>query len=714
MADAIDTDLAHLHLALRLRQLNRRLGAAVRRQALLTARLARPDIVSLCVTDEQVQALLGDADALFAPDGASAAEQSETPAPDQAREITLRAAAAAAGSELPLDALARLHQLSRFEQDALLLCAAPEIDRCYERIYGYVLDDLNRRNPCVELLCMLGGATLRERLALRRALGPYGALRRTGMLRLGGEAVNELRQELRLGAGMLACLCGSAPATAFVDADAIDCGDLADAGAVDARLTALGQALRDGRIGLVGIWGPLRAGHAEAVQQVARGAGMPLRCFTPRADGMDAIRAALDTAAALGALLWLQVDAVASDAHGALAERLAAMLAHATTPVLLTASTPWRPAPLLAARAYAELSIAVPDFDARRALWQQALPGAATQLLDDLAGRYRVGATEVRAAALTARGAAHLAAGGDAVNASASAVAQHIDAACAAVLRPASQRYATVIEARRGPDDLILPPALHAQVLEVVAFFRAWPKVAERWGFGRLMTGRGGVKALFSGDSGTGKTLAAEVVAGALGMPLLKIDLSQTVSKWIGETEKNLEAVFAEAEGSHGVLFFDEADALFGKRGEVQHGVDRYANMEVSYLLQRIEDYAGLVILASNLKDNIDSAFMRRFQVVIQFPRPQPAERRRIWQIAFPGEPLADDIDFDVLARLDMTGAAITASARTAALMAVADGRDKVRRDDVLRAIARQYQIEARVLNPAELGIYRGELKAVS
>jgi SpoVK/Ycf46/Vps4 family AAA+-type ATPase len=226
--------------------------------------------------------------------------------------------------------------------------------------------------------------------------------------------------------------------------------------------------------------------------------------------------------------------------------------------------------------------------------------------------------------------------------------------------------------------------------------------------------GRGGIKALFAGDSGTGKTLAAEVVAGELGMPLLKIDLAQVVSKWVGETEKNLEAVFSEAEDSHGVLFFDEADALFGKRGEVQHGIDRYANLEVSYLLQRIEDYAGLVILASNLKDNIDGAFTRRFQVIIKFPRPLAAERRRIWEVAFPRHAaLEDGVDFDVLARLDLTGAGIAGIARTAALLAAAQDCAVIGKAHIVTAIVRQYQLEARVLSAADLGPYASLMQAI-
>ena len=182
-----------------------------------------------------------------------------------------------------------------------------------------------------------------------------------------------------------------------------------------------------------------------------------------------------------------------------------------------------------------------------------------------------------------------------------------------------------MIKPKRGPDDLILPKALHRQVFEVAQFHRHGRASPKAGGSGRLITGEGGIKALFTGDSGTGKTLAAEVIAGQLRMTLLKIDLSRIVSKWVGETEKHLEQAFREGEDSHAILFFDEADALFGKRGEVRHGVDRYANMEVSYLLQRIESYGGLVILASNLRENIDQAFTRRFQIVLNFPRPEPA-----------------------------------------------------------------------------------------
>jgi SpoVK/Ycf46/Vps4 family AAA+-type ATPase len=177
------------------------------------------------------------------------------------------------------------------------------------------------------------------------------------------------------------------------------------------------------------------------------------------------------------------------------------------------------------------------------------------------------------------------------------------------------------------------------------------------------------------------------------------------VSKWVGETEKNLDTAFTEAEASNAVLFFDEADALFGKRGQVEHGTDRWANLEVGYLLQRLETFDGLVILASNLRENIDPAFTRRFSIVVHFPRPGREARQRLWRHAFPPEsPLNDDVDLEALADIDLTGAGIVTSARTAALLAAENGAQAITMAHVVRGISRQYQREARVLRPSDLG----------
>jgi hypothetical protein len=274
-----------------------------------------------------------------------------------------------------------------------------------------------------------------------------------------------------------------------------------------------------------------------------------------------------------------------------------------------------------------------------------------------------------------------------------------LDEACRLVAAPRSGPSVIVQEPRRTLGDLILPADLHERISEIGALVAHAGQVDMDWGFGRLLGGEGSIKALFTGDPGTGKTLAAEVIAESAGLQLLRVDLSQVVSKWVGETERNLEEIFDHAEQSHAALFFDEADALFGKRGEVRHGTDRYANLEVSYLLQRLESFAGrLVILASNLRDEIDQAFTRRFQVALHFPRPAYAERIRLWEHAFAEAPLEEGLEFERFADLDLTGGSIAVAARMAALLAAAEGSPSIGCHHIALGIERQFRMEARLM----------------
>jgi len=385
------------------------------------------------------------------------------------------------------------------------------------------------------------------------------------------------------------------------------------------------------------------------------------------------------------------------------------LLAHSPVPLILTGDEPWRPLALLRNGGYAEFELGASDPPSREKLWSETFPEIGTREVAELASRFSLSESDVQSVSAIARTRARLHGNGQP-----EPVHSHLAAACAIVTRRSGSRFATVLQPRRGPEDLILHEQLHRQVVEVATFFQLRNRVDDEWGFGHLINGSG-MKALFTGDPGTGKTLAAEVIAGILGLPLYRVDLARIASKWVGETEKNLEAAFREAEESHAVLFFDEAEALFGKRGEVQHGTDRYANLEVSYLLQRLESSRGLVILASNVKDQIDPAFVRRFQVAIHFPKPSLEERLRIWKLAFPpNAPLDVGIDFDTLAQLDMTGAAIVGTARTAALLAADSGESHITMAHVVRSTARQFRREARVLTPVELGQYGPLLQGAS
>jgi SpoVK/Ycf46/Vps4 family AAA+-type ATPase len=231
------------------------------------------------------------------------------------------------------------------------------------------------------------------------------------------------------------------------------------------------------------------------------------------------------------------------------------------------------------------------------------------------------------------------------------------------------------------------------QLREICNYVKNYHRVYSDWGFGHKLSRSKGLNLLFAGPSGTGKTMAAEIMSNELGLDLYKIDLSAIVSKYIGETEKNLERIFKEGQASNAILFFDEADALFGKRSEVRDSHDRYANVEVAYLLQRMEDYDGVVILATNLRKNMDEAFARRMHFTIEFPLPEEPDRYRIWQSVFPEEaPRAKSIDLTFMARqFKITGGNIKNIALGAAFLAAQDG-GCITMEDLIRATKREYQ----------------------
>jgi SpoVK/Ycf46/Vps4 family AAA+-type ATPase len=256
-------------------------------------------------------------------------------------------------------------------------------------------------------------------------------------------------------------------------------------------------------------------------------------------------------------------------------------------------------------------------------------------------------------------------------------------------------------------DEIVLPADRIRQLQEIVNQVKHRARVYDEWGFDRKLAMGKGLNALFAGPSGTGKTMAADIMAGELGLDLYKIDLSSVVSKYIGETEKNLARIFQEAETSNAILFFDEADALFGKRSEVRDSHDRYANIEISYLLQRMEEYDGMVILASNLHKNMDDAFVRRMHFTIEFPFPNEKNRRRIWEKIWPAEtPRSSMLDLDFMARrFEMAGGNIRNMALAAAFFAAEDGA-LVDMRHLIRAAQREYQKMGKVVVNGEFGEY--------
>ncbi len=283
-----------------------------------------------------------------------------------------------------------------------------------------------------------------------------------------------------------------------------------------------------------------------------------------------------------------------------------------------------------------------------------------------------------------------------------------------APLRPSAEALATILTGEApGPafgarfpaqrletslewSDLVLHPGTRAAVAEIESWICHGATLMDDWGMGRVL--RPGYRSLFYGPPGTGKTMTATLIGKATGRPVYRVDLSLIVSKFIGETEKNLARVFDGAQSRGWILFFDEADALFGKRGESKDAHDRYANQEVSFLLQRVETFDGIAILASNFRENIDSAFARRFESIVHFPVPRPEERAELWRRGMPAKAqLAGDVDLDDLAREHtLTGGAIMNAVRFAALAALSEGNRPIARSHLVQAIRREYSKEGR------------------
>ena len=353
----------------------------------------------------------------------------------------------------------------------------------------------------------------------------------------------------------------------------------------------------------------------------------------------------------------------------------------------------------------------IPDlsYQERKQLWLEHLGPTATHLngqLDRIAGQFQVNVNTIQSTSqqvLTDLNLANARADDDRDDDGDSHINVHMDnpqlnqhlsqkiwSICRIQARPRLDDLAQRIQPKACWDDLVLPDNLQASLQEIAAHVRQRVKVHEDWGF-RSKNSRGlGLCALFAGGSGTGKTMAAEVLANALDLDLFRIDLSAVTSKYIGETEKNLRRVFDGAEVGSAILLFDEADALFGKRTQVKDSHDRHANLEVSYLLQRMEAYQGLAILTTNLRDSIDTAFLRRIPFVLSFPFPSKDARAEIWQRVFPAQTPTHNLRYDRLSKLDVAGGIIRSIALNAAVLA-ADADESVQMYHILEAARGEY-----------------------
>lgn len=659
--------------------------------ALLSARVARvraamggdPWLRGMHIDDATVDALLRQPPLAPAWSQAPVDVAAEQAVESHLSLLTARVAASrSAGRRLRLALVAERFGLDAIDQGTLLLVLAAELDARYGKLIGWLHDDVTRRWPTVGLALDLFAGPLAARLAGRRRFGPAGALVAGGLVSIGaGESLGE--RVLRPAPALVSWLLGEAPLDAAVGAVRRDGEAGAMPRALGSHAARVVAAVRAGQRRLVAVAGPSGSGRQAYARALARRLDRPLYVLdvaglVAMPDEMraqawgDAIEVALLAARLDDAPLCVRrLDALDLDRHAVLRAALVnALAARGPALVVVTGEQAWHPVdPPAGLPPVEQAEIKLPLAPERDRLWRRWLPDdMPVDAIASVADAFGFAPARIRSAAATAVGLAQ-AAGVDRPS------GDDLHRAARAHATPRLGALAGTVKTGHDWDDLVLAPERRLQLDEIVTRLRHRSRVLDRWGFGRKVVGGRGTTALFVGPPGTGKTLAAALIAGETKRDLYRIDLSQVVSKYIGETEKHLERVFCEAEACDAALFFDEADALFGKRGDVKDAHDRYANIEVGYLLQRLERFPGLAILATNLRRNIDDAFLRRIDVIVEFPVPDVTERARIWAKVWPAEaPLGADINAaDLAQRFDLAGGHIRNIALAAAFAAAVD-----------------------------------------
>ena len=602
-------------------------------------------------------------------------------------EVALRLTQGESGS----DADERLQQvvkalgLDLLEAAVLAVCAATELNPRYGRLYAYLQDDVTRKLPSPRLVgTLLEG----EGLSPADVMGAFdanGRLRRLGALKLLGDAQTPLAERPikvadRLAAALLGGRMDESPQPTRLRMIELPAHDPGRPQAVE---TVAALLARPSHLPIV-LAGP------DADSLLATALGRPLVAVHVR-DLSD--RDVMAEAALIAALEDRPVifEGLEDIEPGDRARLLRAIEQRQERTII---AAPTRTAALaLGERTVLLVEAASPSFAERRQAWAD-LTG--TPDTADVAAKFRLSMTQIVEAAEVAR-----------LSATARGETVPTPADLDLGARQASSSRLGELAARLPPgyrwEDLVVPAKQKELLQSISAYLRHRDRVLSDWGYERTVARTQGLKVLFAGESGTGKTMGAQVIAAELGLEIFRVDLATTVSKYIGETEKNLDRIFGAAEGSNAILFFDEADALFGKRSEVGDSHDRYANIEVAYLLQKMEGYPGAVILATNFRRNIDDAFVRRLDFVIDFPFPEPEDRRRIWARVLPPEaPLADDVDLDFLSeKFKLSGGAIRNCSLAAAFQA-ADEDEPIGMRHLVRAVAQEYGKQGRLTLEAD------------
>ena len=624
---------------------------------------------------------------------------------DQLRiEIDGRIAATRAEGRVPrLASLASSFELSQAEIDLLLLALGPELEPRYETLYAFLQNDVTRKRPSVDLGLNVICRDMREKIFARVFFAEDAPLVRYALVDVLDEAHDKqptfLRRFVKARESVVRMLLdqpAAAPETGtWLRASDDAAENVSESTRAQIRNLAAALVSSDAQPSVIFLCGTQDEALTSAARLAAHELGHPLLRveLAQLESGLASI--ARDARLYSAALLVVAGDQGRASSH---LRELASLL---RTPVFVAGPAsaagvlpqsmwPWR------------IDVRPSDYPTRLETWRGVLgdagiAGDAARLAD----MFRFAGDRVRQTAALARSMAALRDPTDP-----QPTMTDVLSAGRALTAPDLARLAITIEPRYGWEDLVLPDEKLRQLESIAARIVHRRTVHRDWGFGRKLARGKGVSVLFSGPSGTGKTMAAEVLARALGVDLYQVDLSAVVSKYIGETEKNLERIFTEGELSNQLILFDEADAIFGRRTEVKDAHDRYANIEVDYLLQRMEKYAGPIVLATNFQKNLDEAFVRRLDDILEFPFPDPSARERIWRGHFPDEAPRGEIDFEFLAeQFDVSGGNIRNVVLNSAFAAAQEG-GPISMRHVIASLRGEYQKQGKLVMAGDLGRY--------
>lgn len=643
---------------------------------------------------------------------------------------------AANGVWLPFYHLGQVFRLSPLEMDILLVCLAPEVDLKYERLYAYLHGNVTKKSPSIDLILDILCKTPRERNNARTCFFSHSPLFTYDLISFIDDPQERpliarcVKAETRVVDFLLHHPApppvSQLPGLVNVITPSRDWTAVLDGGERKGSLDRLtNELIQSGKNrGFVFYFsGPYGAGKkltAEAFCHQHRLAMITVdtKVLLSGASGSGAekiVNRLFRETVLLPTVIYMEHFDVLWDEepkNGLLRKVIAGAMEKYPFITFLSGEKPWTPSPGFNPRRFLEMVFPVPSYGIRKRMWETVLnrekgieltgDAKTNQFVDKLADTFRLTCGQIRDAAMAAR---ILALDGDTPNGGIGTV--ELYRACRAQSNTKLSRMGRKIDPRYTFSDIVLPREEKQQLNEILNHVKYRRVIYQDWGFDRKLAMGKGLNILFSGTSGTGKTMAVDVIANELQLDYYKIDLSRVVSKYIGETEKNLSAIFHEAETANGILFFDEADALFGKRSEVKDSHDRYANIETGYLLQKMEEFEGVVLLATNMKKNMDEAFVRRMHFALEFPFPREESRLRIWQGIFPREaPLDKSIDMEFLSkRFKVTGGNIKNIALSAAFFAAGDN-GAVTMEHILRACKREFQKMGKSCVKADFGKY--------